>query len=51
MNEKSKFKSVVSFRITEDEKKALDNLIQVLSTSKSEFLRKKVTATYCINKK
>lgn len=36
------FSSIISFRLTEQEKESLEELIQVLKTSKSEFLRGKM---------
>ncbi len=42
MEKKTIFDSVISFRITIEEKKELDQLTQVLNTNKSEFLRRKM---------
>lgn len=36
---KTEFQNVVSFRITENEKKDLEKIIQLFKTTKSEFLR------------
>jgi hypothetical protein len=36
---KSEFQSVVSFRVSENEKQDLEKIIQLFNTTKSEFIR------------